>query len=79
MKSSLATLALALPLALSSTAHADEPASKPLYRDPVFDGAADVSIVYDRAAKLWKMFYTCLLYTSPSPRDRTRSRMPSSA
>ena len=24
----------------------------------------------------WK---TCLLYTSPSPRDRTRSRMPSSA
>ena len=25
--------------------------------------------------KLWN----CLLYTSPSPRDRTRSRMPSSA
>ena len=24
-------------------------------------------------------YYTCLLYTSPSPRDRTRSRMPSSA
>ena len=24
-------------------------------------------------------FYDCLLYTSPSPRDRTRSRMPSSA
>jgi len=24
-------------------------------------------------------FYICLLYTSPSPRDRTRSRMPSSA
>ena len=23
--------------------------------------------------------YPCLLYTSPSPRDRTRSRMPSSA
>ena len=33
---------------------------------------------------LWKrekdgVLYTCLLYTSPSPRDRTRSRMPSSA
>jgi len=32
---------------------------------------------------LYKMFAdpfnTCLLYTSPSPRDRTRSRMPSSA
>ena len=26
-------------------------------------------------ARVW----TCLLYTSPSPRDRTRSRMPSSA
>ena len=26
-----------------------------------------------------KEFCTCLLYTSPSPRDRTRSRMPSSA
>ena len=25
------------------------------------------------------MVTTCLLYTSPSPRDRTRSRMPSSA
>ena len=25
------------------------------------------------------MFYSCLLYTSPSPRDRQRSRMPSSA
>ena len=24
-------------------------------------------------------YITCLLYTSPSPRDRTRSRMPSSA
>ena len=25
------------------------------------------------------LFIFCLLYTSPSPRDRTRSRMPSSA
>ena len=25
------------------------------------------------------LFKPCLLYTSPSPRDRTRSRMPSSA
>ena len=31
-------------------------------------------------AKIWEIFdYPCLLYTSPSPRDRTRSRMPSSA
>jgi len=26
-----------------------------------------------------RKIYSCLLYTSPSPRDRTRSRMPSSA
>ena len=31
-------------------------------------------------AKVYLSIYnTCLLYTSPSPRDRTRSRMPSSA
>ena len=28
---------------------------------------------------LYNLFRSCLLYTSPSPRDRTRSRMPSSA
>ena len=33
---------------------------------------------HDRPA-LQKPFQICLLYTSPSPRDRTRSRMPSSA
>ena len=27
----------------------------------------------------WDITNFCLLYTSPSPRDRTRSRMPSSA
>ena len=29
--------------------------------------------------KISKLIISCLLYTSPSPRDRTRSRMPSSA
>ena len=28
---------------------------------------------------LYDVYIDCLLYTSPSPRDRTRSRMPSSA
>src|SRR5665811_1299097 len=32
------------------------------------------ALVHQRLA-----FFICLLYTSPSPRDRTRSRMPSSA
>src|SRR5664280_2444113 len=31
------------------------------------------------AAMIHGGVYPCLLYTSPSPRDRTRSRMPSSA
>ena len=35
------------------------------------------SIKAKRRADLEAM--SCLLYTSPSPRDRTRSRMPSSA
>ena len=30
-------------------------------------------------AKTGKYYINCLLYTSPSPRDRTRARMPSSA
>ena len=29
--------------------------------------------------KVADRFFTCLLYTSPSPRDRQKSRMPSSA
>src|SRR5678809_1583140 len=33
----------------------------------------------DRAVKAPPDGYTCLLYTSPSPRDRQKSRMPSSA
>ncbi|ESQ73512.1 family 43 glycosylhydrolase [Asticcacaulis sp. AC402] len=33
-------------------------ALKPLYRDPVYDGAADVSIVWDEAQARWTMFYT---------------------
>ena len=32
-----------------------------------------------RATSSQKCIRTCLLYTSPSPRDRTRARMPSSA
>ena len=37
-------------------------------------GAGDCS-----AADVAPVFQACLLYTSPSPRDRTRYRMPSSA
>ena len=50
--------------------------------DVISFGVAPAFIMY-----FWKLnelgrigwFICCLLYTSPSPRDRTRSRMPSSA
>jgi sucrose-6-phosphate hydrolase SacC (GH32 family) len=35
-----------------------KPADKPLYRDPVYDGAADPVIVWNKAEKKWFMFYT---------------------
>lgn len=35
-----------------------EPAPRPLYRDPVLDGAADVSLVFNRGLQRWEMFYT---------------------
>ena len=43
----------------------------------VFTAAANLAT--DPSGDLGTPVQTCLLYTSPSPRDRTRSRMPSSA
>ena len=40
-------------------------------------GAAALATTFPKAFLVLKI--ACLLYTSPSPRDRTRSRMPSSA
>ena len=40
---------------------------------------ADDRLTYDTIAQAGHLNQDCLLYTSPSPRDRTRSRMPSSA
>jgi hypothetical protein len=33
-------------------------AAKPLFRDPVYDGAADPTVIWNRAEKKWFMFYT---------------------
>ena len=41
--------------------------------------AIDLTYIPLRNFWLQRNLYPCLLYTSPSPRDRTRSRMPSSA
>ena len=57
-----------------------------LYKHEVKDGDEVVLEVYwhpltiaERESIQKKSDKDCLLYTSPSPRDRTRSRMPSSA
>ena len=42
-------------------------------------GDSSLPIVLDEIETDLGRIKTCLLYTSPSPRDRTRSRMPSSA
>jgi hypothetical protein len=39
-------------------AHSAPSAPKPLYRDPVHDGAADPSLIWDGSGKRWLMFYT---------------------
>ena len=44
--------------------------------DPTY---ADVTPNYYEEIKEFVELYTCLLYTSPSPRDLSTSRMPSSA
>jgi beta-N-acetylhexosaminidase len=41
--------------------------------------ATDVARVVDRFDLGGVILFACLLYTSPSPRDRQKSRMPSSA
>ena len=48
--------------------------------DAVEELVGDFVLTDERGARLFvAMPCLCLLYTSPSPRDRTRSRMPSSA
>ena len=54
------------------------PANGPLFYLAPLVHIGIIAITWWSAHKLtWDS--TCLLYTSPSPRDRTRSRMPSSA
>ena len=45
-------------------------------------GLSEIKAQKEAGAITWDImdvYANCLLYTSPSPRDRTRSRMPSSA
>ena len=40
------------------TGKTEKIASKPLYRDPVYDGAADPTVIWNRNEKKWFLFYT---------------------
>lgn len=67
---SIVALALMLTGAPAS-AHAGPVAPVPLFRDPVHDGAADPSTVYDPRTREWVMFYTNRRADMPvdSPKD----------
>jgi hypothetical protein len=47
-----------LPASVWAQKPAGHLAPKPLYRDPVYDGAADPVIIWNKQAKKWWMFYT---------------------
>ena len=59
------------PTPLDEVGRVDMPEIEASYRVSFSDEA--------QAAQAMGLKDSCLLYTSPSPRDRTRSRMPSSA
>ena len=66
---------LLLPTILTTASKAEDmnittaakPAPKPLYRDPIHDGAADPSLIWNRAQKKWMMFYTNRRADLPNP------------
>ena len=47
-----------LALALTGCKTPGQVAAKPLYRDPVYDGAADPTIVWNPLVRKWWMYYT---------------------
>ena len=70
------------PLVYNKFYKVDNPSNSYLATDDQFLPLAEhyLKRYQDRIAHyLLTKSWTCLLYTSPSPRDRTRSRMPSSA
>jgi len=45
-------------LLIAQGIHKGKKADKPLFHDPVFDGAADPTVIWNRREKKWFMFYT---------------------
>ena len=48
-------------------------------QDMIRAGVDDMPACVEAMDEMFKLLHICLLYTSPSPRDRQKSRMPSSA
>ena len=72
--------------AISLTKHAEKAGADgalvvtPYYNKPTQEGLYHhYKAINDNTSLPIIIYNICLLYTSPSPRDRTRSRMPSSA
>ncbi|HEY9342283.1 MAG TPA: family 43 glycosylhydrolase [Hanamia sp.] len=54
----LFVLGLVIPTLLSAQKQPGNLAAKPLYHDPVYDGAADPVVIWNQKEKKWFMFYT---------------------
>jgi hypothetical protein len=54
----LAALSGPAPAQPADARAADQVAAKPLFRDPVYDGAADPTVIYHPADRKWYLFYT---------------------
>ncbi len=52
-------------LALPGPSSPQTTAPKPLFSDPVFDGAAEPALIRDRDSGLWRMFYTARRASTP--------------
>ena len=81
MKSILFSIAL-ISVCFSSFSQEASVENKQIFEQSIADGVISmmlpVSVTAEDVSK-YAQYYTCLLYTSPSPRDATLSRMPSSA
>ena len=66
-------------LNVSGTQSFSAGATLALQGENINSGTRGDVLYYDTNGQIAKLNIGCLLYTSPSPRDRTRSRMPSSA
>ncbi len=65
MKSVRLYLFLVLLMCGASSCQTARIAAKPLYRDPIFDGAADPVVIWNPLVKRWWMFYTNRRATAP--------------